>query len=126
MNVLFTDVSRFATGCLWERYQLKVPAAVPNTQEDPDLHVLTSLWHSMMITDCREDLKKITVGTDIFYGDPGDKYSPRTAEYLAQSIPAQTTLVPFAGCGHDLMLQDRSRFLQEISRVIKNVQKANA
>ena len=73
----------------------------------------------MMVTDCREDLSKILVETDIFYGSPGDKYLPETADYLAQHIPAGTRLVPFYGCGHDLIWQDAPKFLSEMQRVIE-------
>ena len=119
MTIGFTDFSRFAVDGTWEKYNLETKASPPATAENHNYFVLLSLWHSMMVTDCREDLSKILVETDIFYGSPGDKYLPETADYLAQHIPAGTRLVPFYGCGHDLIWQDAPKFLSEMQRVIE-------
>lgn len=121
MTVEFTDFSKFATSQMWKKYDLKTEVPEPCTMKNNNFHVLTALWHSMMVTDCRENLKEIEVDVDIFYGNPGDKYLPQTAIYLSESIPSKTNLVPFYGCGHGLIWQDASKFLSELQRVVKSI-----
>ncbi len=125
MTVEFTDFSKFATTTLWRKYELQTEAQEPETMENRNYHVLTALWHSMMVTDCRDDLERIVVDTDVFYGDPGDKYKPETAYWVAEHIPGRTRLVPFYGCGHGLIWQDASKFIAELKRVIESVRSAD-
>lgn len=121
MTVEFTDFSKFATSSMWKKYDLKTGVPEPDTMKNDNYHVLTALWHSMMVTDCRDDLKEIEVAVDIFFGEPGDKYLPQTAVYLSENIPSKTNLVPFYGCGHGLIWQDAPKFLLELQRVIKSI-----
>lgn len=91
----------------------------PGKGTSKDYYSLTALWHAMCMADYREELKKIVVPTAVFYGDPGDKYSPQTAKYLEEHIPAEVKLVPFYGCGHDLMFQKPEKFAEELEKYLE-------
>ena len=82
--------------------------------EGHDPVVLASLWRSMCREDYREDLKRITVPSIIFYGDPGSLYGSDTAVYMQRQISGEATLVPFSPGSHMLIYEHPVRFADQI------------
>ena len=79
-------------------------------------HVLAAMWHAMAVNDYRNMLSKITVPTQIVYGEKSTLYSKETADYLQSHIP-NSKIIPFENCTHMLVMENPTK-LTEIIRDI--------
>lgn len=71
--------------------------------------VITAFWIAMAIEDYRPVLPEITAPCLLTYGMESNYYPPKNYEYMRQQIP-DARIVPFAGCGHALHIQDPELF----------------
>jgi pimeloyl-ACP methyl ester carboxylesterase len=76
-------------------------------------HVLAALWHAMAVSDFRDVLPKITVPTQIIYGEKSTLYSKETAEYIHSQIP-HSKIIPFENCTHMLVAENPVKTTQVI------------
>lgn len=79
-------------------------------------HVLAAMWLAMAVNDYREVLPKITVPTQIVYGEQSTLYSKETAEYLASQIP-NVTVIPFENCTHLLVAENPDKTTEVINEI---------
>lgn len=76
-------------------------------------HVLAAMWLAMAVNDYRDVLPKITVPTQIVYGDQSTLYSKETAEYLVSQIP-NAKAIPFENCTHLLVAENPDKTTEVI------------
>lgn len=79
-------------------------------------HVLSAMWHAMAVNDYRNMLEKITVPTQIVYGEKSTLYSKETAEYLQSKIP-NAKVVPFENCTHLLVAENPDKTTEVIDQI---------
>jgi pimeloyl-ACP methyl ester carboxylesterase len=79
-------------------------------------HVLSAMWHAMAVSDFRDVLPKITVPTQIVYGEKSTLYSKETAEYLQSQIP-KAKIIPFENCTHMLVAENPTKTMQVIKMI---------
>lgn len=79
-------------------------------------HVLAAMWHAMAVSDFRDVLPKITVPTQIIYGEKSTLYSKETAEYLHSQIP-HSKVIPFEHCTHMLVAENPVKTTQVIEEM---------
>lgn len=80
-------------------------------------HVLAAMWHAMAVGDYRDVLPKMTVPTQIVYGEKSTLYSKETAEYMKEHIP-NSQVIPFENCTHLLVVEDAvktARVIEELA-----------
>ncbi|MDE5910132.1 MAG: alpha/beta hydrolase [Lachnospiraceae bacterium] len=118
MTVQYENFEKFFDSNMLVSHTMPAPDA-PSKSRKKDYYTLTALWHAMCMADYRDMLPKIEVPTAVFYGDPGDKYSPVTAYYLQKTISGQVDMVPFYDCGHDLMFQEPEKFAAEVKKFLE-------
>ncbi len=80
--------------------------------------VIAAYWISLCTQDYRPMLGNITVPTLLAYGMESNYYPPENYEYLKSHIQG-SIVVPFAGCGHALHLQDPEYFNRVIIEFLK-------
>ncbi|MEN6620649.1 MAG: alpha/beta hydrolase [Smithella sp.] len=71
--------------------------------------VIAAFWIAMAIKDYRDVLPEITVPCLLTYGMESNYYPPENYEYMKTQLP-DARIVPFAGCGHALHIQDPELF----------------
>ncbi len=71
--------------------------------------VIAAFWIAMAIEDYRPVLPEITVPCLLTYGMESNYYPPENYEYMQKQLP-DARIVPFAGCGHALHIQDPELF----------------
>lgn len=81
-------------------------------------HAIMAFWISMMVQDYRPILKTITVPCLLTYGEESNYYPPENYAYMRDQIP-NAKVVPFAGCGHALHIQDAEKFNRELIAFLK-------
>ena len=79
-------------------------------------HILAAMWYAMVYNDYREVLPKITVPTQIIYGDKSTLYSKETAEYLNSKIP-NSKVIPFENCTHLLIVENPDKLTQVVDEI---------
>lgn len=82
-------------------------------------HVMINMWIAMVSQDYRDLLNQIDIPTLITYGEDSSLYSSENSEYLNENI-ANSKLVPFADCGHALILENPDKFNKELISFLKN------
>jgi non-heme chloroperoxidase len=71
--------------------------------------VVAAFWIAMARQDYRPVLPKISAPCLLTYGTESNYYPPENYEYMQKQIP-DARIVPFAGCGHALHIQDPELF----------------
>lgn len=71
--------------------------------------VIAAFWIAMAIQDYRPVLPEIAVPCLLTYGMESNYYPPENYEYMQKQL-SDARIVPFAGCGHALHIQDSELF----------------
>lgn len=78
--------------------------------------VLAAMWHAMAVNDYRNVLPKITVPTQIVYGEKSTLYSKDTADYLHSQIP-NSKIIPFKNCTHLLVVENPAKLTEIMNEI---------
>ncbi|MCY6369740.1 alpha/beta fold hydrolase [Clostridium ganghwense] len=85
-------------------------------------NVAATMWDVMVNADYCDVLQKITVPTLIMYGEKSTLYSEETAKYLNNQIP-NSRVEKFKGCTHLLVMEDTQKFIEEVDKFEKKINK---
>lgn len=72
-------------------------------------HIIVAFWISMVMQDYRPLLPEITVPCLLTHGLESNYYPPENYTFMKNGLP-EASVVPFAGCGHALHIQDPEKF----------------
>ncbi len=87
---------------------------------DPD--PLIAIWKSLVAADYRDVLSRIDIPTLLVWGTESNFYTPATAQFLLNHIPA-ATLESYDGADHCPQLQQPERFTSELAAFISQKKK---
>lgn len=113
-DLFFADFSKKALPYATDELLLEMAKQAAESEVPaPSLLALCGLWHAMVVSDYREDLKAIDVPTRIFRGSLKSLYPRETAEYIAERIPG-TEIIEFENATHMLMVENPKKATEEI------------
>ena len=81
--------------------------------------VVAAFWISMAMQDYRPVLPNIAVPCLLTYGTESNYYPPENYEYMQKQIP-RARVIPFAGCGHALHIQDPELFNKTVMNFLQS------